>query len=431
MNDLVNQVKALEGQLAVCTRCGMCQSVCPLFERTRKESDVARGKLALLNGLTASMFSDPDGVNERLNRCLLCGSCAANCPSSVNILDIFIRARTLLADYKGLSFIKKIIFKRMLANPKTFNTLVQWASHFQNLVIKNNQDEQGTSCARFISPLLKDRRFMPMAGTPFHRSVKQLQTPASGSGPRVLLFTGCLIDKIMPKIAEASVEALTHHQVRLIIPEDQGCCGIPALASGDQSVFNQLVSLHINLFKRQEFDYLVTACATCTSTIKKLWPTLYKPEETGKDQDFLNKLAACTMDINEFLVDVMDVQAKKETALNREPVTYHDPCHLKKSLGIFTQPRQIIKAAGHPLKEMLDSDACCGMGGSFNLLHYDLSGQIGSIKQKNITDTQCTTVASGCPACIMQISDMLSRAESGMRVKHPIELYADSIKTAK
>ncbi|MBG0780268.1 MAG: (Fe-S)-binding protein, partial [Desulfotignum balticum] len=89
MKELANLVKELEDQLVTCIRCGMCQSVCPLFEQTRKEADVARGKLALLTGLMENMFTDPDGVNERLNRCLLCGSCASNCPSGVNVVEIF------------------------------------------------------------------------------------------------------------------------------------------------------------------------------------------------------------------------------------------------------------------------------------------------------------------------------------------------------
>ncbi len=61
MKELANLVKELEDQLATCIRCGMCQSVCPLFEQTRKEADVARGKLALLTGLMENMFTDRTG----------------------------------------------------------------------------------------------------------------------------------------------------------------------------------------------------------------------------------------------------------------------------------------------------------------------------------------------------------------------------------
>ena len=44
-------------------------------------------------------------------------------------------------------------------------------------------------------------------------------------------------------------------------------------------------------------------------------------------------------------------------------VTYHDPCHLKRGLGISEEPRQLIRDAGYELVEMNDADACCGFGG--------------------------------------------------------------------
>lgn len=421
IQELANLVKVLEEQLNVCIRCGMCQSVCPLFEQTGREADVARGKLALLNGLMTNIFKDTDGVSTRLNKCLLCGSCAANCPSGVNALEIFITARTILAKYQGLPFIKKIIFKSLLAKPGLFNAIMELASKFQKIMIKSNKNEQGTSCARIVSPLLKDRHFIPLAETPFHKTLTNLQSDSPGTGPRVLLFTGCIIDKIMPYLAHACVTALNHNNIRLLIPENQGCCGIPALASGDRDTFNDLLSYHINLFQQENFDYMVTACATCTSTIKKLWPSLHQ----GQNKVFLEALSEKTMDINEFLIDILKVNPASE--LSEAPVTYHDPCHLKKSLGVSAQPRELIKAGGHPVTEMANPDKCCGMGGSFNLFHYDISTQIGQLKADSIIDTQCPIVASSCPACMMQIADMLSKAETDIKVKHPVELYAKTL----
>nr|NJM01753.1 (Fe-S)-binding protein [Desulfobacula sp.] len=431
MNELADLVRELEEQLVICIRCGTCQAVCPLFEQTRKEADVARGKLALLSGLMENIFTDADGVNQRLNKCLLCGSCAANCPSGVNVVEIFIKARAILTEYKGLSLVKRFIFKRMLANPKTFDILTKWAGQFQNLFIKDDANAQGTSCARLVSPLLSNRHFLPMAKTPFHKTLtapgRKDPGPASGKGLRALLFTGCLIDKVFPNIAHAGVRVLTHHGVALTIPRGQGCCGIPALAAGDRDTFTRLVDHHLDLFRQEEFDVLVTACATCTSTIKKLWPALYKNPSSGVTEQ-LKQLAGKTMDINQFLVDRVkpdfpgDLSAPGETS--REIVTYHDPCHLKKSLGVAAQPRKIIRASGKTLVEMEGADKCCGMGGSFNVYYYDISASIGNLKQKNIADTGCSIVSTGCPACMMQISDMLAKQNQNIRVCHPMELYA-------
>lgn len=430
MEALAGRVRELEEQLVGCIRCGMCQSVCPLFEQTHKESDVARGKLALLNGLMENMFSDPDGVNQRLNKCLLCGSCAANCPSGVNVLEIFIKARAILTEFKGLSPVKQMIFKGMLANPGIFDTVIQWAGRFQRIFIKDEGNAQGTSCARLVSPLIAHRHLLPLARTSFHSALPEKATNASGTGLRVLFFTGCLIDKVFPRVAHASVKVLTHHGVSITIPKGQGCCGIPALASGDRDTFTRLVDHHLDLFQQETFDVLVTACATCTSTIKKLWPAVYKtPSDNVRER--LTRLSEKTMDISQFLVDRvnpdLDPGVSDEPGRPRDIVTYHDPCHLKKSLGVAAQPRRIIQAAGKTLVEMEGSDKCCGMGGSFNVHHYDLSASIGTLKQKNITDTGCTIVSTGCPACMMQISDMLAKASKPINVCHPMELYARAL----
>lgn len=61
------------------------------------------------------------------------------------------------------------------------------------------------------------------------------------------------------------------------------------------------------------------------------------------------------------------------------------------------------------LVEMVEPDRCCGCGGSFTLTHYDISQQIGQKKRDSIVATGADVVATGCPACMMQLSDMLAR----------------------
>ena len=108
-------------------------------------------------------------------------------------------------------------------------------------------------------------------------------------------------------------------------------------------------------------------------------------------------------------------------------VTYHDPCHLKKSLGVAQQPRQAIRAnRRYDLVEMDGADQCCGMGGSFNLEHYDLSKRIGRKKRDSIKATGAQIVATGCPACMLQLTDQLSQNGDKVRVKHFIEIYAEA-----
>ena len=174
------------------------------------------------------------------------------------------------------------------------------------------------------------------------------------------------------------------------------------------------------------YDYLITACATCSSTIKKLWPLMLQDATPG-EQARVAGLADRTLDISQFLVDKVGVApAATGEQAGQTSLTYHDPCHLKKSLGVAAQPRALLRAnPNYVLKEMAESDWCCGCGGSFNLQHYETSAAIGKRKQKNIARSQCQVVATGCPACMLQITDMLSRAGMRVPVKHVVEIYAE------
>lgn len=427
MKKLAQLIGELEDQLVVCMRCGMCQAVCPLFAETGRESDVARGKLALLDGLAREMFKNPKGVNERLRRCLLCGSCAANCPSGVKVFDIFIKARAILGGYMGLSPIKRAVFRGMLARPEFFNRLLALGAGFQGAFIRPANELLGTSCALFPTELA-NRHFKPLAPVPFHRMAQAVSSKAGKSGLRIGFFIGCLVDKVFPQVGEALLRSMEHHGVGVFIPQGQGCCGIPALSSGDRKTYDKLVRHNLERFGSEPFDCLVTACATCTSTIKKIWPMI-PGDLDSREQENLRALGEKTLDVAQFLVDkIPGIEGGFEGHEGARLLTYHDPCHLKKSLGISAQPRTLIKAnPRYSFKEMAEPDRCCGCGGSFNLEHYELSFSIGKRKRDDIVRSGCSVVATSCPACMLQISDLLSQCGDPIEVRHAIEIYAESL----
>ncbi len=72
---------------------------------------------------------------------------------------------------------------------------------------------------------------------------------------------------------------------------------------------------------------------------------------------------------------------------------------------------------------MAEADTCCGMGGSFNLSHYDLSTNIGVKKISNIEASGASIVATGCPACMIQLTDMLANLKKTVTVSHVVEIY--------
>ncbi|MFR0876033.1 MAG: 4Fe-4S dicluster domain-containing protein [Bilophila wadsworthia] len=101
LTQLANALMALDDKLAACMKCGFCQAFCPMYMTTRIEGDLTRGKIALVENLAHRIIEDPEAVNEKLSRCLLCGSCQANCPSGVKTTDIFLEARAIVANLSG------------------------------------------------------------------------------------------------------------------------------------------------------------------------------------------------------------------------------------------------------------------------------------------------------------------------------------------
>lgn len=429
MKELSALMKELEDKLSVCMRCGMCQAVCPLFSETGRESDVARGKLALLDGLIEELFKDPDGVYDRLNKCLLCGSCAANCPSGVDVIEIFMKARGIITGFKGLSLVKKMILRGLLARPKLFDRFLTRMQRIQKVFVRPAHAGLGTSCARMATPLLGHRHVKTLSARPFRLSIPAMRRTTVESDIRVAFFVGCLVDKVYPDVARATIEVLDYHDISVYIPETQACCGIPAVSSGDVKAFHRLVQYNLDVFNREEFDYLITSCATCAATIKKVWPmwVRHEPEDYKRR---VEKMAGKVMDVNQFLVSSVElVNAVPKQMNNPVTVTYHDPCHLRKSLCVSEEPRTLIKAhPGYQLKEMSEPDRCCGLGGSFNLQYYEISASIGALKKEQIKSTGSAVVCTGCPACMIQISDMLSQAGETISIKHPIEIYKELIR---
>jgi glycolate oxidase iron-sulfur subunit len=428
MKKLAGLVRELEEQLAACTRCGMCQAVCPLYRETTQESSVARGKLAILDGLMREAFKEPNKSLEQLSRCLLCGACEANCPSGVRVLELFLKARALLAGYLGMPPAKRALFRGLLARPVLFNGLLSWVARFQGLFIRPANELLGTSCARFTSPLA-DRHFKALAIVPFHRRAKTFKKSTARSGPKVAFFYGCLIDKLYPEIGRAVTDSLTYFGVNIHVPEEQACCGIPALSAGDSATFNRLVAYNLQGLATEPFDYLVTACPTCAATIKKIWPVLaqdLEPDHKTRVRDLAEK----TVDITDFLVKVVGIQLEvpAETLESKPGITYHDPCHLRKSLGVAAPPRAMLQADSRfRFREMGEADACCGCGGSFTLDYYELSSQVGARKRAAILQSGAQLVATACPACMLQLTDLLSKGGDPVEVKHVIELFAETL----
>ncbi|HKL26225.1 MAG TPA: (Fe-S)-binding protein, partial [Desulfuromonadales bacterium] len=205
--------------------------------------------------------------------------------------------------------------------------------------------------------------------------------------------------------------------VNVVIPKNQGCCGLPAVSAGDAATVEQLAERNRTALAARPVDWVVTACASCNAGLGEIYAQL--------EGDF-DDLTGRVKDIFVFLVEqgVAEKLAELPEPEERRRVTYHDPCHLR-TRGITREPRQILKALpGIDYVEMEDAGTCCGMGGTYSVYHYDTSKKIGAKKAGHIAGSGADLVATDCPGCIMQLQDSINHAGGKQKAVHILDLVA-------
>ena len=104
-------------ELKKCVRCGECRANCPIFSESKREPDSPRGRLALVKLLQDGKIQASTELSEKLYGCLLCKTCAVNCPSGVITDEIMVGVRDYLEDVLDKSIIKKALLKGFLTRP--------------------------------------------------------------------------------------------------------------------------------------------------------------------------------------------------------------------------------------------------------------------------------------------------------------------------
>ncbi len=178
----------------------------------------------------------------------------------------------------------------------------------------------------------------------------------------------------------------------------------------------------------EDFDYVVTDCASCASALKEYASFL---ADTPERKKAYTKFGSKVEEISQFLVDVLKLPPsayKPSPEVRGKKVTWHDPCHLSRHLGITSQPRQIIKSIPTvEFVEMPNADRCCGMAGTFSLYYYELSKKIADKKVAGIKSTGADIVVSSCPGCEVQLIDSVLRNKLPVKGMHSRELLAEPL----
>jgi L-lactate dehydrogenase complex protein LldF len=408
-------------QALQCIRCGSCLNVCPIFRLVGGHvfGAVYTGGIGTI--LTA-WFDELKKSEEIQGLCIQCGNCKEVCPGKLDIPEMIMEIRRRLVLEKGQTLVQKAIFG-VVNNRKLFHTMLRAAS------IAGKPFTSGKFIRHlplFLSDLTDGRSLPAIAAEPFRDTFQKIKQQTQQE--KAVFYAGCLIDFAYPETGVALVKLLNKAGIEVVFPQEQTCCGAPALYNGAYEVAAQNAIDNIEVLLQQDAKYVVSACPTCTVALAhEFIATLYT---VGRTQwlDKARELAAKTIDLSTLVKQLVDqgrLSFKEGAQLGK--ITYHDSCHLKRTLKVSEQPRELLEKAGYQLTEMFECDMCCGMGGSYSMKLPEISAPILQNKLKNIKDTGAPMVAMDCPGCVMQIRGGFDQDGSGVRVQHTAELLADQL----
>ncbi|MFQ8626885.1 MAG: (Fe-S)-binding protein [Candidatus Gastranaerophilaceae bacterium] len=199
-----------------CSKCGLCQSVCPVYKITGNDCAVSRGKFVMLDGVLKGDLKLNKNINKYLDLCLKCDKCKSFCPSAIDVCKIFETAKYEYAKTLSRKFIFFLESKYIFGNfINLFKTL---SKPFRKKFSKKSPD-----CLK------------------------------------VLYFKGC-VNNILPHTDNILNKLLENSNVE-IIEKDFDCCGLPLLSSGNLERFEEVKQHNLKMFDC-DFDYILTDCAS-------------------------------------------------------------------------------------------------------------------------------------------------------------------------
>lgn len=346
-----------------CVGCLSCVAACPVV-------DVAWDQFAgpeLLNQL-ARFALDPRDDGDRLRtaffeglfNCTTCAKCQEVCPHDIALPRAVVERLRQLAVADGIGPLEG------------------------HVTIAERAARTGRVIERTETPLVETAP----------------EVSAVSSSTSVGFFTGCLVDYRLQKVGRAVLEILDKNGIDIVTPRSQVCCGSPLLRTGQVDEVLDFVRKNVEAFENTGVDTLITTCPGCTMTLRNDYPQLSE-RVIGRAPKFK------VLHLSEFLVNNIRLKPQ-DMRLTSLKVTYHDPCHLRRKLGIHKEPRELLHIIpGIEFIEMEKADRCCGAGGGMRAGRRDLGYLIVNKKLEMIRRSGADTLATACPFCELQLSEVV------------------------
>ncbi|UCD42187.1 MAG: 4Fe-4S dicluster domain-containing protein [Chloroflexota bacterium] len=377
-----------------CIMCYRCQEVCPAYNTGKVLSPAAMeiNKRYYLNGEGASLESGERSKKpltefaitaEAIWACTACGACTDICPVGNEPMRDILNIRRAL------------------------------------VLMENDFPEPLQTAFRGM-----ERTLNPWNVSPAERMkwAEGIEVPTIDQNPEaeILWWVGCApaTDARAQKTARAFAEILNHAQVNYaVLGKDEGCTGDSARRAGNEFLFNEMALANVELLNEVNPSRIVTTCPHCLHTLSNEYPAFGGEYEVVHHSQLIDEL------INQGRLTL--------TGVNRQTLTFHDPCYLGRQNDILIEPRQVLNHTQANLIELPrngNKSFCCGAGGA-QMWKEEAEGneRVNANRFQEAESTGAETLAVGCPFCMVMLNDAKNDTSSDMEVLDIAEIVAQSI----
>jgi heterodisulfide reductase subunit D len=388
-------------EMEACTRCGECIENCPTFAEERNEEihplqKINRTKtfwkadhlgiLARLFGMKPATDEDLAAFSKGVYQCTLCGRCHVVCPVQIDTRPLWISMREMLV---GLGIY-----------PDLLRRLRETVTTYHNISGDPNESRLGWTANMAAIPEGMDRR----------------------QHAKVVYFMGCVAAfyPMVYSVPQSFVSLLDRAGIDFTtMGGDEYCCGFPLVIAGMAKDAHALMRHNVEQVRALGAEKVVTACPSCYHT----WYHEY-PDILGEPLGFE------VIHETEFLADLI-ASGAFQLKPSDKVVTYHDPCDLGRTCGIFDEPREILGAIpGLTFVEMKDNrehSLCCGGGGDVEMSDADTAKAVGRSRILQAQETGAQFIITACQQCKRSLLAAARANKVRIRTLDISELLLESI----
>ncbi len=412
--------------LRQCVHCGLCLPTCPTYKVLGLETDSPRGRIYQMR-MVAEGKIDPGDPHFRKHmfQCLDCRACETACPSGVQYGRLLEAARSIIPPESRAEVVaRKLLLGGLVNSRRMLAAAGLGARLYQRSGVQRVVRSMGL--LGVVRMMKRMESMLPDLEGSLVTAKLPARTPAQGARRyTVTMLSGCVASEFFPETNKNTIAVLAANGCDVLVPPDQGCCGALQGHTGDKATAADMARHNIDVFERDNPDFIVVNAAGCGSTMKEYGELLHDdPVYAERAKVFSSKVR----DIMELLAEL---PLRPPDRPVRRRVTYQDACHLAHGQKVRRQPRDILKAIpGLELVEMKESDWCCGSAGTYNVTQPELSEMILARKMKNVAATGAHTVVASNPGCLIQIAHGLRDRGIPMRIGHPVDLLAEAYSVA-